>query len=65
MPRTGYVNDRYVKDSNAMVHIEGHGYQFADGVYEVCEIRHGFIVDLRRHINRLERTLGELRIALR
>lgn len=63
MPRIAYVNGRYVNHSNAMVHIEDRGYQFADGVYEVCEIRHGYIVDLTRHLNRLDRSLGELRIA--
>jgi D-alanine transaminase len=46
-----------------MVHVEDRGYQFADGVYEVCEVRHGYIVDLTRHLNRLDRSLGELRIA--
>jgi D-alanine transaminase len=63
MPRIAYVNGRYVRHSNAMVHIEDRGYQFADGVYEVCEIRHGYIVDLTRHLNRLDRSLSELRIA--
>ncbi|MGO7418180.1 aminotransferase class IV, partial [Rhizobium ruizarguesonis] len=45
------------------MHIEDRGYQFADGVYEVCEVRHGYIVDLTRHLNRIDRSLGELRIA--
>ncbi|QIO71501.1 D-amino-acid transaminase [Rhizobium leguminosarum bv. trifolii] len=63
MPRIAYVNGRYVKHSDASVHIEDRGYQFADGVYEVCEVRHGYIVDLTRHLNRLDRLLGELRIA--
>jgi D-alanine transaminase len=63
MPRIAYVNGRYVPHSNAMVHIEDRGYQFADGVYEVCEVRYGYIVDLTRHLNRLDRSLGELRIA--
>ncbi|MGO7990727.1 D-amino-acid transaminase [Rhizobium leguminosarum] len=62
MPRIAYVNGRYVKHSDASVHIEDRGYQFADGVYEVCEVRHGYIVDLTRHLNRLDRSLGELRI---
>ena len=48
---------------DAMVHVEDRGYQFADGVYEVCEVRGGRLVDERRHIARLERSLGELRIA--
>jgi D-alanine transaminase len=63
MPRIAYVNGQYVPHSDAMVHIEDRGYQFADGVYEVCEIRHGLIVDLTRHLDRLNRSLGELRIA--
>lgn len=63
MPRIAYVNGRYVKHSDASVHIEDRGYQFADGVYEVCEVRHGYVVDLSRHLNRLDRSLSELRIA--
>jgi D-alanine transaminase len=63
MPRIAYVNGRYVPHSEATVHVEDRGYQFADGVYEVCEVRHGLIVDLTRHLDRLDRSLGELRIA--
>jgi len=63
MPRIAYVNGRYVNHGDAMVHIEDRGYQLADGVYEVCEVRHGVIVDLTRHLDRLNRSLGELRIA--
>ncbi|MBR0555617.1 D-amino-acid transaminase [Ciceribacter sp. L1K23] len=63
MPRIAYVNGRYVPHTEARVHIEDRGYQFADGVYEVCEVRHGLIVDLTRHLDRLDRSLSELRIA--
>ncbi|MCX5514844.1 D-amino acid aminotransferase [Kaistia algarum] len=62
MPRFAYVNGRYVRHADAAVHIEDRGYQFADGVYEVCEIRDGLLIDERRHIDRLERSLAELRI---
>ncbi|MDK1376684.1 MULTISPECIES: D-amino-acid transaminase [unclassified Sinorhizobium] len=62
MPRIAYVNGSYVPHSEAAVHVEDRGYQFADGVYEVCEVRHGFIVDLNRHLDRLDRSLRELRI---
>lgn len=62
MPRIAYVNGRYVPHQDASVHIEDRGYQFADGVYEVCEVRHRVIVDLTRHLDRLERSLAELRI---
>lgn len=63
MPRIAYVNGAYVPHADAAVHIEDRGYQFADGVYEVCEVRHGYIVDLNRHLDRLDRSLRELRIA--
>lgn len=60
MPRFAYVNGRYLRHDEAAVHVEDRGFQFADGVYEVCEVRHGFIVDLTRHLSRLERSLSEL-----
>lgn len=62
MPRIAYVNGTYVRHAEAAIHVEDRGYQFADGVYEVCEVRHGFIIDLTRHLDRLGRSLGELRI---
>lgn len=63
MPRIAYVNGRYLPHGAASVHIEDRGYQFADGVYEVCEVAQGFIVDMTRHLDRLGRSLGELAIA--
>ena len=54
MPRIAYVNGRYVPHGSASVHIEDRGYQFADGVYEVCEVAQGFIVDMTRHLDRLD-----------
>ncbi|AZO47138.1 MAG: D-amino-acid transaminase [Mesorhizobium sp.] len=62
MPRIAYVNGRYVAHADASVHIEDRGYQFADGVYEVCEVARGFIVDMPRHLGRLSRSLSELSI---
>jgi D-alanine transaminase len=58
------VNGRYRPHADAAVHVEDRGYQFSDGVYEVCEVRAGRLVDERRHMERLTRSLGELRIAL-
>lgn len=63
MPRISYVNGRYEPHSDAMVHIEDRGYQFADGVYEVCEVAQGFVVDMTGHLDRLARSLSELRMA--
>ncbi|MDR3467002.1 MAG: D-amino-acid transaminase [Xanthobacteraceae bacterium] len=64
MSRIAYVNGRYLPLRDARVSIEDRGYQFADGVYEVCEVWGGRIVDMPRHTARLERSLRELRIAL-
>ncbi|WP_296573235.1 D-amino-acid transaminase [Phreatobacter sp.] len=64
MSRVAYVNGSYVPHGEAAVHIEDRGYQFADGVYEVCEVKGGRLVDETRHMDRLERSLGELRIAM-
>ena len=62
MPRFAYVNGRYVRHADAAVHIEDRGFVFADGVYEVCQVQQGFIVDLTRHLDRLDRSLSEIRI---
>ncbi|UYO51714.1 D-amino-acid transaminase [Rhodopseudomonas palustris] len=62
MSRIAYVNGRYLDMRDASVNIEDRGYQFADGVYEVCEVRGGKLVDMPRHLARLQRSLGELRI---
>jgi D-alanine transaminase len=64
MARIAYVNGRYRPHREAMVHVEDRGYQFADSVYEVCEVRGGRLVDERRHLARLKRSLAELRIDL-
>jgi D-alanine transaminase len=62
MSRIAYVNGLYLPRLDAMIPIEDRGYQFADGVYEVCEVRGGRMVDERRHMERLRRSLDALRI---
>ncbi|HEX4410669.1 MAG TPA: D-amino-acid transaminase [Xanthobacteraceae bacterium] len=62
MSRIAYVNGRYLPLPDAKVHVEDRGYQFADAVYEVCELRGGRLIDERRHMERLQRSLSELRI---
>jgi D-alanine transaminase len=64
MSRIAYVNGRYRPYGEAMIHVEDRGFQFADGVYEVCEVRGGLMVDERRHMARLKRSLGALLIEL-
>lgn len=62
MARYAYVNGRYVDHREASVHIEDRGYQLADGVYEVVGVRGGKLIDEGPHIDRLDRSLQELRI---
>ncbi|MGC1779651.1 MAG: D-amino-acid transaminase [Xanthobacteraceae bacterium] len=64
MSRYAYVNGRYLPFRDAKIHVEDRGFQFADAVYEVCEVRGGRLVDERRHMARLQRSLGELRMRL-
>jgi D-alanine transaminase len=58
-----FVNGRYLPHARAQVHVEDRGFQFADGVYEVVAIVDGRLVDFDGHMDRLARSLGELKIA--
>src|SRR5262245_5880334 len=60
MTRVVYVNGRYLPYAEAHVHAEDRGFQFADAVYEVCEVKGGRLVDETRHMGRLSRSLAEL-----
>src|SRR5262245_33567732 len=64
MTRIVYVNGRYLPYARAAVHAEDRGFQFADAVYEVCEINAGALVAATRHLARLARSLGELGIRM-
>jgi len=64
MSRIAYVNGRYLPLRDAKVHVEDRGYQFADGVYEVCEVRAGRLIDESRRLERLKRSLSEIRIRM-
>ncbi|MCC7166879.1 MAG: D-amino-acid transaminase [Rhodospirillales bacterium] len=63
MARIAYVNGRYQPFADAQVHIEDRGYQLADGVYEVVAVHQGRPLDVGPHLERLERSLGEVAIA--
>ncbi len=64
MPRIAYVNGRYLPIHEPAIRIEDRGYQFADGVYEVCKVVAGRFCDLDRHLDRLERSLGAIRMPM-
>jgi D-alanine transaminase len=63
MSRIAYVNGSYRPLSEAAVHIEDRGFQFADGVYEVVYRHEGRLIDAGLHLARFERSLRELRLA--
>ena len=63
MSRIAYVNGTYVPESDARISIFDRGFLFADGVYEVTPIVNGKLVDYDAHMERLERSLSELRMA--
>jgi D-alanine transaminase len=60
MSRVIYVNGRYLPYGEAKVHVEDRGFQFADAVYEVIEVKGGHLIDEARHLLRLEHSLSEL-----
>lgn len=64
MSRIAYVNGRYLDQRLAEVNIEDRGYQFGDGIYEVVHLHAGRFVDEARHLDRLERSLAEIRLAM-
>jgi len=64
VPSIAYVNGRYLPQRQAAVAIEDRGYQFADGVYEVVLALGGRLLDCEAHLDRLDRSLSELRIDL-
>jgi D-alanine transaminase len=63
MSRIAYVNGRYLPHARASGHVEDRGNQFADGVYEVIAVAGGRLVDGDSHLDRLERSLREIRLA--
>ena len=63
MSRVAYVNGSYLPYAHAAVHVDDRAVQFADAAYEVIAVIGGRIADLDPHLDRLDRSLAELRIA--
>jgi len=62
MARTVFVNGEYVPEDQAKVSIFDRGFVFGDGIYEVVPVIGGKMVDKAPFLDRLKRSLGELRI---
>lgn len=64
MSKIAYVNGAYLPQRHASVNIEDRGYQFGDGIYEVVHLYRGRFIDEARHLDRLERSLAEIHLAM-
>jgi D-alanine transaminase len=58
-----YLNGEFTTLPNAKVSVMDRGFIFGDGVYEVVPVYAGRPFRFAEHMGRLDRSLGELRIA--
>ena len=63
MSRIVHLNGQFLPEEEARVSIFDRGFVFADGVYEVTAVVGGRFIDYGPHMERLERSLGELDLA--
>jgi D-alanine transaminase len=60
--RIVYLNGDFLPFAEARVPIMDRGFLFADGIYEVSAVLDGRLVDNEAHLDRLDRSLGEIDI---
>jgi D-alanine transaminase len=59
-----YVDGAFVPVAEAKVSVFDRGFLFADGIYEVSAVLDGRLIDNESHLARLERSVGEIALAL-
>src|ERR1700712_5545225 len=59
-----YVDGAFVPAADAKVSVFDRGFLFADGIYEVSAVLDGKLIDNESHLARLERSVGEIALAL-
>jgi D-alanine transaminase len=59
-----YVDGAFVPAAEAKVSVFDRGFLFADGIYEVSAVLDGKLIDNDAHLARLERSVGEIALAL-
>jgi D-alanine transaminase len=64
LDQIAYVNGSYVPLTEAKVSVLDRGFLFADGIYEVAAVLGGKLIDNASHLARLERSVGEIGLAL-
>jgi D-alanine transaminase len=62
MSRVVYVNGSYASEEQGKISIFDRGFLFADGIYEVTAVVRAKLVDYDAHMERLERSLREIRL---
>ncbi len=60
--QTVYLNGKYLPLEDAFIHVEDRGFNFADSLYEVTRIYNGVPFTLDRHLARMERGAGLIRL---
>ena len=64
LDKIAYVNGSFVPMADAKVSVLDRGFLFADGIYEVAAVLEGKLIDNASHLARLERSVGEIALAL-
>jgi D-alanine transaminase len=53
-----YLNGAFVDRADAKISVDDRGFVFGDGVYEVTRTRDGVLLEVDRHVRRLQRSLA-------
>ena len=64
MTDIAYVNGSFIEMKDATVSIKDRGLLFGDGVYEVAGVFEGILIDNGAHLERLKRSLQEIKLEL-
>lgn len=59
---TVYLNGEYIPKEKAFISVDDRGFLFGDGIYEVTAVYRGKMFRWERHLARMQRGLGALRI---
>jgi D-alanine transaminase len=59
-----WFNGEVIPFADARINVEDRGFQFADGVYEVCRFYNGKPFTLKEHLDRLVRSAGGIKLPL-
>ncbi|PPR34555.1 MAG: D-alanine aminotransferase [Alphaproteobacteria bacterium MarineAlpha6_Bin3] len=62
MKNITFINNKFVKHSNAKISIEDRGFLFADSIYELISVFDNNAIDTDQHLDRLESSLKEIKI---